>query len=73
LDFGSDKTATTSFTVQMPANTVTSALIRFALSDGRCVRAWVESVGGDHLDLRDSEGLVQAVMFSALRKAVINR
>ena len=30
LDFGSDKTATTSFTVQMPANTATSALIRFA-------------------------------------------
>jgi hypothetical protein len=30
LDFGSDKTATTSFTVQMPANTDTSALIRFA-------------------------------------------
>lgn len=29
LDFGSDKTATTSFTVQIPANTVTSALIRF--------------------------------------------
>lgn len=30
LDFGSDKTAITSFTVQMPANTATSALIRFA-------------------------------------------
>lgn len=30
LDFGSDKTATTTFTVQMPANTATSALIRFA-------------------------------------------
>lgn len=30
LDFGSDKTTTTSFTVQMPANTATSALIRFA-------------------------------------------
>jgi hypothetical protein len=30
LDFGADKTATTSFTVQMPANTATSALIRFA-------------------------------------------
>lgn len=30
LDFGSDKTATTSFTVQMPANTATSALIRIA-------------------------------------------
>jgi hypothetical protein len=30
LDFGSDKTATTTFTVQMPANTVTSALIRFS-------------------------------------------
>ena len=30
LDFGADKTATTSFTVQMPANTVTSALIRFS-------------------------------------------
>jgi hypothetical protein len=30
LDFGSDKTATTSFTVQIPANTVTSALIRFS-------------------------------------------
>lgn len=30
LDFGSDKTATTFFTVQMPANTATSALIRFA-------------------------------------------
>jgi hypothetical protein len=28
LDFGSDKTTTTSFTVQMPANTATSALIR---------------------------------------------
>jgi hypothetical protein len=30
LDFGSDKTATTSFTVQMPANTATSALIRIS-------------------------------------------
>lgn len=28
LDFGSDKTSTTSFTVQMPVNTATSALIR---------------------------------------------
>ena len=28
LDFGSDKTTTTTFTVQMPANTATSALIR---------------------------------------------
>lgn len=28
LDFGADKTSTTSFTVQMPANTSTSALIR---------------------------------------------
>ena len=28
LDFGSDKPSTTSFTVQMPANTATSALIR---------------------------------------------
>lgn len=28
LDFGSDKTSATSFTVQMPANTSTSALIR---------------------------------------------
>ena len=28
LDFGSDKISTTSFTVQMPANTATSALIR---------------------------------------------
>lgn len=30
LDFGSDKTTTTSFTVQMPANTANAALIRFA-------------------------------------------
>lgn len=30
LDFGADKTATTSFTVQVPANTASSALIRFA-------------------------------------------
>lgn len=30
LDFGSDKTATTTFTVQAPANTATSAVIRFA-------------------------------------------
>ncbi len=30
LDFGADKTATNSFTVQMPANTATSALIRFS-------------------------------------------
>ena len=30
LDFGADKTATTSFTVQMPSNTASSALIRFS-------------------------------------------
>lgn len=30
LDFGSDKTSTTTFTVQMPQNTNTSALIRLA-------------------------------------------
>jgi hypothetical protein len=30
LDFGSDKTTTTTFTVQMPANTASSALIRIA-------------------------------------------
>ena len=30
LDFGSDKTATTTFTVQMPANTASSALIRIS-------------------------------------------
>jgi hypothetical protein len=30
LDFGSDKTATTTFTVQIPANTASSALIRIA-------------------------------------------
>lgn len=29
LSFGNDKTATNSFTVQMPANTYTSALLRF--------------------------------------------
>ena len=29
LDFGADKTATTSFTVQVPPNTATSALLRF--------------------------------------------
>jgi hypothetical protein len=50
-----------------------SGLIRFALSDGRCVRGWVDSVGGDHLDFRDSEGTVRTVIFSAIRKAAINR
>jgi hypothetical protein len=30
LDFGSDKTATNTFLVQMPANTATSALLRFS-------------------------------------------
>lgn len=30
LDFGADKTATTTFTVQTPANTADAALIRFA-------------------------------------------
>lgn len=30
LDFGSDKTATNTFTVQTPANTADAALIRFA-------------------------------------------
>ena len=30
LDFGADKTATNTFTVQMPANTASAALIRFA-------------------------------------------
>jgi len=29
LDFGSDKSASSTFTVQMPANTATTALIRF--------------------------------------------
>ena len=50
-----------------------SALIRLELSDGRCVRAWVDSVGSDHLDLRDSEGIFQTVTFSAICKATINR
>jgi hypothetical protein len=30
LDFGSDKTATTTFTVQTPVNTADAALIRFS-------------------------------------------
>jgi hypothetical protein len=30
LDFGSDKTTTTTFTVQMPVNTATNALIRIS-------------------------------------------
>jgi hypothetical protein len=30
LDFGSDKTCTSTFTIQMPANTATSSLLRFA-------------------------------------------
>jgi hypothetical protein len=30
LDFGADKTAVSTFTVQMPANTASSALIRIA-------------------------------------------
>jgi len=30
LDFGSDKTSTTTFTVQMPVNTATNALIRIS-------------------------------------------
>jgi hypothetical protein len=30
LDFGADKTATTSFAVQVPPNTATSALLRFS-------------------------------------------
>jgi hypothetical protein len=30
LDFGADKTAATSFTVQVPPNTATSALLRFS-------------------------------------------
>ena len=30
LDFGSDKTSTTTFTVQMPSNNASSALIRFS-------------------------------------------
>lgn len=29
IDFGADKTSTTTFTVQMPLNTATSALLRF--------------------------------------------
>lgn len=29
IDFGADKTSTTTFTVQMPANTASAALIRF--------------------------------------------
>lgn len=29
IDFGADKTSTTTFTVQMPANTANAALIRF--------------------------------------------
>jgi hypothetical protein len=29
LDFGADKTATTSFTITFPANTASDAIIRF--------------------------------------------
>lgn len=50
-----------------------SVLIRFTLSDGRCVAAWVDSVGSDHLDLHDSEGGSLVVLYSAIRKAIISR
>lgn len=50
-----------------------SVLIRFTLNDGRCVASWVDSVGSDHLDVRDSEGESLVVLFSAIRKATISR
>lgn len=48
-------------------------LIHLVLSDGRCVIAWVDSVGGDHLDLRDCDGKALVVMLSAIRRATISR
>ena len=50
-----------------------SVPIRFTLSDGRCVAAWVESVGSDHLDLRDCEGERRVILIAAIRKATISR
>lgn len=50
-----------------------SAFVRLSLADGRHVCARIESVGSDHADIRDSDGVGQTVMLAAIRSAVISR
>lgn len=47
--------------------------VRFTLVDGRQVRATVDSVGGDHVDIRADDGCSAVLVFAAIRSAVISR
>ena len=50
-----------------------SACVRLTLIDGRVLRARVDVVGSDHLDVRDCDGASSIVMFAAIRSAVISQ
>ena len=47
-----------------------SASVRITLIDGRCLRASVESVGGDHCDIRAIDGTRSTLLLSALRSVI---
>ncbi|MGI9135935.1 MAG: hypothetical protein ACR2JS_02600 [Candidatus Nanopelagicales bacterium] len=45
------------------------ALVRITLVDGHFVRAWLESVGSDHVDIREADGVSRMVLHSAISTA----
>ncbi len=45
--------------------------VRFTLVDDRQVRGTVDSVGGDHVDIRADDGRSAVLVFTAIRSAVI--
>jgi pyrroline-5-carboxylate reductase len=47
--------------------------VRFTLADGRNLHAIVESVGADHVDIRQVDETCQTLPFAAIRSAEISR
>jgi len=50
-----------------------AASVRISLADGRCLRAWIESVGSDHLDVRDADDSLVVIALAAITSATITR
>jgi len=50
-----------------------AASVRLALVDGCCLRARIESVGSDHLDVRDADDARVVIALAAITSATISR
>jgi len=52
---------------------MSAASVRISLADGRCLRARIESVGSDHLDVRDADDAHEVIALAAVTSATISR